>query len=81
MSLSIHLLANDGEVPLATVAAEEGQTILDALLRAGEAFSYSCQAGSCGSCNVGDRSLRTRGVGEPWDGERDDAACVERSGG
>ena len=50
MSLSIHLLANDGEVPLATVAAEEGQTILDALLRAGEAFSYSCQAGSCGSC-------------------------------
>jgi ferredoxin-NAD(P)+ reductase (naphthalene dioxygenase ferredoxin-specific) len=50
MSLSIHLLANDGEAPLATVAAEEGQTILDALLRAGVAFSYSCQAGSCGSC-------------------------------
>ena len=50
MSPSIHLLGNDGETPLATVAAEEGQTILDALLCAGEAFSYSCQAGSCGSC-------------------------------
>ena len=33
-----------------TVIAEPGETILDAMLRAGVAFSYSCQAGNCGSC-------------------------------
>ena len=33
-----------------TVIAEPGETVLDAMLRAGVAFSYSCQAGNCGSC-------------------------------
>ena len=33
-----------------TVFAEPGETVLDAMLRAGVAFSYSCQAGNCGSC-------------------------------
>lgn len=32
------------------VEAEPGETILDAVLRAGIAFPYSCQAGNCGSC-------------------------------
>ena len=33
-----------------TVIAEPGETVLDAMLRAGVAFSYSCQAGNCASC-------------------------------
>lgn len=33
-----------------SVSAEPGETVLDAMLRAGVAFSYSCQAGNCGSC-------------------------------
>jgi CDP-4-dehydro-6-deoxyglucose reductase/ferredoxin-NAD(P)+ reductase (naphthalene dioxygenase ferredoxin-specific) len=32
------------------VPAEEGQTVLDALLGSGVAFPYSCQAGNCGTC-------------------------------
>ena len=32
------------------VQAQDGETILDALLRNGVGFSYSCQAGNCGSC-------------------------------
>jgi CDP-4-dehydro-6-deoxyglucose reductase/ferredoxin-NAD(P)+ reductase (naphthalene dioxygenase ferredoxin-specific) len=32
------------------VEAEPGETILDAVLRAGVAFAYSCQAGNCGTC-------------------------------
>ncbi len=32
------------------VSAEPGETILDAALRAGVAFPYSCQAGNCGTC-------------------------------
>lgn len=32
------------------VEADPGETILDAILRAGVAFPYSCQAGNCGSC-------------------------------
>ena len=32
------------------VEAEPGETILDAVLRAGVPFPYSCQAGNCGSC-------------------------------
>jgi naphthalene 1,2-dioxygenase ferredoxin reductase component len=32
------------------VPAEPGETILDAVLRAGAAFPYSCQAGNCGTC-------------------------------
>ena len=30
--------------------AEEGQTVLDALLSHGIGFAYSCQAGNCGTC-------------------------------
>ena len=33
-----------------SATAEPGETVLDAMLRAGVAFSYSCQAGNCGSC-------------------------------
>lgn len=32
------------------VPAEEGQTVLDALLASGVAFPYSCQSGNCGTC-------------------------------
>jgi CDP-4-dehydro-6-deoxyglucose reductase/ferredoxin-NAD(P)+ reductase (naphthalene dioxygenase ferredoxin-specific) len=34
----------------APVAAEPGDTILDALILAGVPFPYSCQAGNCGTC-------------------------------
>ena len=33
-----------------TVAAEAGDTILDACLLGGVEFAYSCQAGNCGTC-------------------------------
>jgi len=33
-----------------TVPAEDGETLLDALLRHGVGFAYSCQAGNCGTC-------------------------------
>ena len=33
-----------------TAPAEEGQTVLDALLAHGVGFAYSCQAGNCGTC-------------------------------
>jgi ferredoxin-NAD(P)+ reductase (naphthalene dioxygenase ferredoxin-specific) len=33
-----------------SVPAEEGQTVLDALLAHGVGFAYSCQAGNCGTC-------------------------------
>ena len=33
-----------------TVPAEDGETILDALLMHGVGFAYSCQAGNCGTC-------------------------------
>jgi len=32
------------------VPAEDGETILDAALRSGTSFAYSCQSGSCGTC-------------------------------
>ncbi|PWT71563.1 MAG: oxidoreductase [Proteobacteria bacterium] len=32
------------------VPAEEGETILDALLNHGVSFAYSCEAGNCGTC-------------------------------
>jgi len=32
------------------VPAEDGETILDALLRHGVGFAYSCQSGNCGTC-------------------------------
>ncbi|MEO8005596.1 MAG: 2Fe-2S iron-sulfur cluster-binding protein [Betaproteobacteria bacterium] len=32
------------------VSAEEGQTVLDALLASGVPFPYSCQSGNCGTC-------------------------------
>jgi ferredoxin len=43
-----HSISIDG-TPV-TVEAEPGDTILDALLMAGVGFSYSCQAGNCGTC-------------------------------
>jgi CDP-4-dehydro-6-deoxyglucose reductase/ferredoxin-NAD(P)+ reductase (naphthalene dioxygenase ferredoxin-specific) len=33
-----------------TVQAQDGETILDAALRNGVGFAYSCQAGNCGTC-------------------------------
>lgn len=33
-----------------SVRAEDGETLLDALLRNGVGFAYSCQAGNCGTC-------------------------------
>ena len=30
--------------------AEDGETVLDAALRNGVGFAYSCQAGNCGTC-------------------------------
>lgn len=33
-----------------SATAEEGQTVLDALLAHGIGFAYSCQAGNCGTC-------------------------------
>jgi len=33
-----------------SVPAEDGQTVLDALLEHGVGFAYSCQAGNCGTC-------------------------------
>jgi CDP-4-dehydro-6-deoxyglucose reductase len=33
-----------------TIVAEEGETVLDAALRAGQVLPYSCRNGSCGSC-------------------------------
>lgn len=32
------------------IPAEDGETLLDALLRNGVGFAYSCQAGNCGTC-------------------------------
>src|SRR6266850_201527 len=39
-------IADSGE----RAAAEPGETILDAALRAGVALPYSCQSGNCGTC-------------------------------
>lgn len=39
-------IADRGE----TVPAEPGETILDAMIQAGAAVSYSCQSGNCGTC-------------------------------
>jgi CDP-4-dehydro-6-deoxyglucose reductase/ferredoxin-NAD(P)+ reductase (naphthalene dioxygenase ferredoxin-specific) len=44
--MSIQIFVDDAE----PVAAEAGDTILDALIMAGVAFPYSCQAGNCGTC-------------------------------
>lgn len=43
-----HTIRIDGSLDQAS--AEDGDTILDALLMAGVGFGYSCQAGNCGSC-------------------------------
>jgi CDP-4-dehydro-6-deoxyglucose reductase/ferredoxin-NAD(P)+ reductase (naphthalene dioxygenase ferredoxin-specific) len=32
------------------IPAEDGETVLDALLRHGVGFAYSCQSGNCGTC-------------------------------
>lgn len=45
MSLAV-TVADLGE----SAPAEEGQTVLDALLAHGIGFAYSCQAGNCGTC-------------------------------
>src|SRR4029453_12532603 len=33
-----------------SIPAEDGETLLDALLRHSVGFAYSCQAGNCGTC-------------------------------
>ena len=43
-----HCILVDGDAQ--PVDAQDGETILDALLRNGVGFPYSCQAGNCGSC-------------------------------
>ena len=43
-----HTIRIDGTAE--TALAESGDTVLDALLMAGVGFSYSCQAGNCGTC-------------------------------
>ncbi len=45
MSLTVTVADLNRSVP-----AEEGQTVLDALLAHGVGFAYSCQAGNCGTC-------------------------------
>jgi naphthalene 1,2-dioxygenase ferredoxin reductase component len=45
MSYQVEIADTGEQVP-----AEPGETILDAVLRAGAAFPYSCQAGNCGTC-------------------------------
>ena len=42
--------ADDTSGARETVQAEDGETILDAALRNGVGFAYSCQAGNCGTC-------------------------------
>jgi ferredoxin len=43
----MHITLEGYETP---VAAEPGDTILASLLRAGVAFPFSCQFGTCGTC-------------------------------
>ena len=43
--MRITVEGHDGAVP-----AQAGETLLAALLRAGLAFPFSCQTGSCGTC-------------------------------
>jgi ferredoxin len=43
--MQIMLVGEERPVP-----ALPGDTILDALLRAGVAFPFSCQSGNCGAC-------------------------------
>lgn len=45
MSVTVTVADLDQSAP-----AEEGQTVLDALLAHGIGFAYSCQAGNCGTC-------------------------------
>jgi CDP-4-dehydro-6-deoxyglucose reductase/ferredoxin-NAD(P)+ reductase (naphthalene dioxygenase ferredoxin-specific) len=45
--MPIHIAVEGTPAP---VAAEPGDTILDALILAGVPFPYSCQAGNCGTC-------------------------------
>jgi CDP-4-dehydro-6-deoxyglucose reductase/ferredoxin-NAD(P)+ reductase (naphthalene dioxygenase ferredoxin-specific) len=45
MSRTIRIADTDTAVP-----AEDGDTVLDALLLDGVGFAYSCQAGNCGTC-------------------------------
>ena len=43
-----HLITIEGDPQ--EVPADDGETILDAALRNGVGFAYSCQAGNCGTC-------------------------------
>ncbi|HSQ02792.1 MAG TPA: 2Fe-2S iron-sulfur cluster binding domain-containing protein [Burkholderiales bacterium] len=43
--MQITLEGRDGPIP-----AQEGDTVLESLLRAGIPFPFSCQAGNCGTC-------------------------------
>ena len=45
--MSVTLIVEGDPQP---VAAEEGETVLAALLRSGVGFAYSCEAGNCGTC-------------------------------
>lgn len=50
-----HIITIEGDANIVstqdgTVSAEDGETILDAALRNGVGFAYSCQAGNCGTC-------------------------------
>src|SRR3989337_1094392 len=45
MSLTVTVADLDQSAP-----AEEGETVLGALLAHGIGFAYSCQAGNCGTC-------------------------------
>ena len=43
-----HIITIEGDPQ--SVLADDGETILDAALRNGVGFAYSCQAGNCGTC-------------------------------
>ena len=59
------------------VVAQDGETLLDALLRNGVLFPYSCQTGNCGTCKCEHVS------GEIVELEHSEAALsqAERAGG
>ena len=48
--MTVALLIDDHNGNAARVTAEEGDTVLDALLMEGVPFPYSCQSGNCGTC-------------------------------
>lgn len=48
--MTVALRIDDFSGNATQVTAEEGDTVLDALLMEGIAFPYSCQSGNCGTC-------------------------------